>query len=283
MWKNRSKLLFATPLLIALLVWSQMGLYAAHKTLGWDIRFNIIDLCNHLLLKLGFGSISPVLNLLVAYTAVVTLWLVAKQAYAARQALRKVQERTHHPLTAMLQARFPEDKHSLIVIAAKQPFALTLGLFRPRIVLSSGLLELLDPSEIEAVYYHERSHRRHRDPLKTFVLLVVSKVMWYVPILDWCSRHYKIAREIIADHEAMTVMGTPASLGSALLKLLKKQDRPQAVDFAYVSFADTSINYRIHHIIDPESAASPQLPVMLAVISLPVVLVLSGVFFLSLL
>ncbi|SDD18941.1 Signal transducer regulating beta-lactamase production, contains metallopeptidase domain [Paenibacillus sp. UNCCL117] len=282
MWKNRSKLLFATPLLIALLVWVQMGLYAAHETFGLALRFNIFDLCSSLLRAMGFDSINPLLNALVIYTLLVSLWLIAKQAYAARHAARKVQERRHEELTTWLQAKFPEDKHGLTVVNAAQPFALTLGLFRPKIVFSTGLLELLDSREVEAVYYHERHHRKHRDPLKTFTLQLVSTVMWYIPILSWCSHHYKIAREILADHEAMTVMGTPESLGSALLKLLKKPSAP-AADFAYVSFADTSIHYRIHHIIDPETAVSPRLPIKLAAISLPVVLALTGVFFLSLL
>ncbi|WP_159881886.1 M56 family metallopeptidase [Paenibacillus puerhi] len=282
MWKNRSKLLFATPLMIALLVWVQMGLYVAHETLGWALGFNIFDLCSHLLRAMGFDSVTPVLNALVIYTFIVSLWLVGKQMYAARQAWRKLQGRVHQPLTALLHAKFSDDKESLIVVSAKQPFALTLGLLRPRIVLSSGLLDLLDTGELEAVYYHERHHRRHRDPLKTFTLQLVSTVMWYIPILAWCSHHYKIAREILADHEAMTVMGSPESLGSALLKLLKKPAAP-AVDFAYVSFADVSIHYRIHHIIDPDSTVSPRVPLKLAVISLPVMLALSTVFFLSLL
>ncbi len=283
MWENRSRMLFASAFVLALIVWVQMGLYAAHVLFGWSLRFNVFEICSSLLKALGFDSVTPLLSVLVAYTFGLSLWIWAKQVCLSRRAYRKLLASRHERSTQELNARFSADKPDLLVVMCAEPIALTLGLFRPKIILSTGLLKLLDRDELEAVVYHEQYHRNHRDPLKTFLLHLACSVMRYIPILRWCYHHYKIAREILADREAMAVMGSPASLGSALLKLMKKRERTASMDFAYVSFADTSINYRIRQILDPQGEPSLGLPVKLAIVSLPVVVFLSGLFFLSLL
>ncbi len=280
MWENRSRMLFASAFVLALIVWAQMGLYAAHVLFGWSLRFNVFEICSSLLQALGFDSVTPLLSVLVASTFGLSLWIWAKQVCLSR---RKLLASRHERSTQELNARFSADKPDLLVVMCAEPIALTLGLFRPKIILSTGLLKLLDRDELEAVVYHEQYHRNHRDPLKTFLLHLACSVMRYIPILRWCYHHYKIAREILADREAMAVMGSPASLGSALLKLMKKRERTASMDFAYVSFADTSINYRIRQILDPQGEPSLGLPVKLAIVSLPVVVFLSGLFFLSLL
>lgn len=282
MWKNRSKILFASAFCLALIVWTQMGLYAAHKLLGWGLSFNVFEICSSLLKALGFDMVTPLLSALVIYTYGFSIWIWAKQVYKSQRAYRKILAYRDEALTGKLNARFASEKPDLLVVCCKEPIALTLGLLKPRIILSSGLLELLDEEELEAVVHHELFHRNHKDPLKTFLLQLACSVMRYIPILRWCYHHYKIVREILADHAAMTAMGSPASLGSALLKLVKQRERAAAMDFAYVSFADTSINYRIRQILDPQDKPSLGQPLKHAFVSLPVVLSLSLLFFLSL-
>lgn len=283
MWKSRSKMLFASAFILALFVWTQMGLYAAHILLGGELQFNVFEVCGSLLKALGFDSVTPLLSALVAYTFGCSLWIWARQVYLSRRTYRKLLASRHDGSTEELNARFSADKPDLLVVTCAEPIALTLGLLRPKIILSTGMLQLLDRQELEAVVYHELYHRHHRDPLKTFLLHLACSVMRYIPILRWCYQHYKITREILADREAIRVMGSPASLASALLKLVRKRERTASMEFAYVSFADTSINYRIRQILDPRGMPALGLPVKLTIVSLPVVLSLSVLFFLSLL
>ena len=41
-----------------------------------------------------------------------------------------------------------------------------MGFVRPKIVLSTGLMSLLNDDELKAVIYHEMYHKENRDPLK---------------------------------------------------------------------------------------------------------------------
>lgn len=68
---------------------------------------------------------------------------------------------------------------------------------------------------------------KHRDPLAIFLLSVISKALWYIPIFAWIAKKYPIMIELRADKYAIGQMNQPADLGSALLKLLKQQSPHQ--------------------------------------------------------
>ena len=61
----------------------------------------------------------------------------------------------------------------LAAVTASAPFALTYGLFRPRILASTALAADLDGAELAAVLAHEREHVRRRDPLKDLIARIL--------------------------------------------------------------------------------------------------------------
>ncbi len=60
------------------------------------------------------------------------------------------------------------------VVESSRPFALTVGWFRPRVLVSTALLERLTPSQIEIVVAHERAHAVRRDALAVTAARVLS-------------------------------------------------------------------------------------------------------------
>lgn len=60
------------------------------------------------------------------------------------------------------------------VVESSRPFALTVGWFRPRVLLSTALLERLTPSQLEIVVAHERAHAVRRDALAVTVARVLA-------------------------------------------------------------------------------------------------------------
>ncbi len=52
------------------------------------------------------------------------------------------------------------------ILESGRPVAATVGLLRPTVLVSRGLLERLDPPQARAVCAHEAAHRRRRDPLR---------------------------------------------------------------------------------------------------------------------
>ena len=60
-------------------------------------------------------------------------------------------------------------------IESERPFSVTLGLWRPEIVVSTALVESLSPGQLAIVLDHERAHARRRDSLWRLVAAVLSR------------------------------------------------------------------------------------------------------------
>lgn len=110
------------------------------------------------------------------------------------------------------------------VVADERPFSFCYWFARPRICLSTALVERLDPDELRAVLYHERYHLRQRDPLRQIVARYFAAGLYVVPVVDELLSFHTLQKEIDADQEAVRASGDVRSLASALYKLLPDAD-----------------------------------------------------------
>jgi len=110
------------------------------------------------------------------------------------------------------------------VVADDRPFSFCYWFLRPRICLSTALVERLDTDELRAVLYHERYHLRQRDPLRQVVARYFAAGLYVVPVVDELLAFHTLQKEIEADQEAVRASGDVRSLASALYKLLPDAD-----------------------------------------------------------
>ncbi|MFD1887382.1 M56 family metallopeptidase [Paenibacillus wenxiniae] len=277
-WKRRSDRLLSTGLGIALFTFVLMGMYAMHMLFGWNIPFDVLRICNMWMQEHGWLSVSHLLGTLVICTFVLFTGYAMDQCYGSYRAAQRCRQLENHALSERFNRRYyPQGEPIFIIVRHAEPLALTMGTWKRRIILSEGLLQLLDEQELEAVVHHERFHYEQRDPLRTFMLSQASFALWFLPVLRNIAIHYKISREVLADHAAIEQLGTPAGIGGALLKLVKSSRARMQLParMIYSSFAETSLNYRIHRIIEPDSGHSPRLALWSVIISLPILIVLS--------
>jgi len=109
-------------------------------------------------------------------------------------------------------------------VADERPFSFCYWFLRPRICLSSALVERLDADELRAVLYHERYHLRQRDPLRQVVARYFAAGLYVVPVVDELLAFHTLQKEIEADQDAVRASGGVRSLASALYKLLPDAD-----------------------------------------------------------
>jgi Zn-dependent protease with chaperone function len=268
---NRTVWIAVISLVCSAFLFVQMGTYAAHLLFGLKLRFNLFDLCAVFIGGLDNPFIRPVISAVIWCTLATALWSAVQTVYNTGRAYRKIAASRHSDVTDMDQteaAAIPED---CILVPHQAPAAFTIGLFKPKIVLTTGLLDLLDPPEVQAVIFHEQYHRRYRDPLVICMLEIASKAMWYIPAFKWVSGIYKVAAEIMADKHAMTLMGGSDALGGALLKMLKngcgQHNGVMHYTASYASFAQSSLDLRIKHIINPQMKLAYRLPVIRCIVS----------------
>lgn len=95
--------------------------------------------------------------------------------------------------------------------------AFTVGLFRPKIFVSSDLAGRLSRRELAAVLAHEGAHRERRDPLRLFAFRFLAQLLFWIPALRRVADDLADEAEIEADTAAAARF--PLDLASALVTL----------------------------------------------------------------
>jgi Zn-dependent protease with chaperone function len=123
-------------------------------------------------------------------------------------------------------ATLPIGQQRLRVLEAPYPMASTIGLWRPRILVSTGMIATLSATEMGSVIAHEWGHVMRRDPLRVALLRWCRDALWWLPIVGALVRDSTRVMEDAADDVAVALTDQPLELAAALVKTAKAQAPP---------------------------------------------------------
>ena len=129
---------------------------------------------------------------------------------------------------------------------ASRPAAFCFGLLRPRVVVTSGLVERLSDEELAAAVWHEVQHARVREPLRCLFARAVATAFFWLPLFRDLSDRYTLARELDADRLA-TSRTSRRALAGALHEVAAGPALAGAVGFADLAAA------RVDRLLDPQT------------------------------
>lgn len=118
----------------------------------------------------------------------------------------------------LLAAMAAADVTDVRCLAEVQPLAFCSGVLRPRIHVTTGLLQVLSGPELEAVLRHEGHHCQHRHPLLRALLIGTRDVMFFLPVVGWLAERILDDAELAADRAAIRIVGRQA-VASALWRV----------------------------------------------------------------
>ena len=241
-----------------LLLSSAAAMIVARQSLTPPSSQAISDACNN---WIGTGGPASLLGLSIAVLALAALGLglrsIGRQVRATRRYLAALRPSA---------AGFEIDGVHCHLIDSSEPHAFCAGYLRPRVYLSRGAWDELDPDELRAVLAHESHHVRRRDPLRLLAARALADALFFLPILRRSSERYAALGELAADEAAVAASGGHGPLASALLKFSESPSHPAAV----VALAPE----RVDHLMgDPDVTrwrlpSSPLAPSLLALAAL---------------
>ena len=135
------------------------------------------------------------------------------------------------------------------VVAMDQPTAFCYGFWKPRVLVTTGLLESLDDEETTAVLIHEWAHLRSRAPLQLLLSRALAKAMFFLPIARDLSNRFELAQEIAADAEVVRICGERYGLARALLKLSQSPPKHDYARLAVGGFSQLAV--RVQYLSEP--------------------------------
>ncbi|HXE31005.1 MAG TPA: M48 family metalloprotease [Terriglobales bacterium] len=187
--------------------------------------FAVGCLSSFLWLEQGRGAEQAGVGFLLCATAGATaggvmLARVARAAWSSRRLLRRIAAEAEE--LAMPQAA------PALVIADAAPLLALAGVWRPRLLVSRGLLDALTPEQLEAGLRHERAHQRAGDNWKRLLLSSVPALglgsrltpverMW-ARLVEWSADEGAASGDRLRSLSLASTLITLARLGSHSLQ-----------------------------------------------------------------
>ncbi len=158
--------------------------------------------------------------------------------------LRTVLARARHRRLLNLLADPSRKRSGTLTLEHPSPVAYCLPGIRPRIVISSGTVRLLDQAQLAAVIEHERGHAHERHGLVMLPMTSLTEPFRWVPFARLAPRAVADLLEMAADDHAAR-LHAPSSLASALVALSTAGAPPRCA----LALASHGVNARVRRLL----------------------------------
>ena len=181
-----------------------------------------------------------------------------------------------------LQALLPQHRLSVedVVFLNLAPVhAFSMGFWRPRLWLTSGLVNLLTDDELSAVLAHEVHHCRQRDPLRLLIIRTLKAAFFCLPPVGHLAEAAELQQELAADQSAISHLGSDLPLLCTLQKLLKQGSTGVVSSLvAYSPFNVTEA--RLRRLVYPAQPHDRRKLAFIGLLNLGALIILSSLVFL---
>lgn len=147
---------------------------------------------------------------------------------------------------AALYQAAPPNSHGIRVLPTDRPEAFVVGLLRPQLFASRGLLSMSTYAR-EVVLTHERAHILRRDPLRA--LIASGLLAFHLPgIAGTIRRRLQTTAETAADAHAASAVGDNARVADVLVRLVRAH---HALPIYSLGFDGAKLEVRVHRLLAP--------------------------------
>ena len=166
--------------------------------------------------------------------------------------LRTTFDRARHRHLLDLVSRTVEGNPNVYVLDDPRIAAYCLPGFRPRIVLSAGVLSLLNDSEIRAVLAHEEGHAHGHHGVVMLPFASMDSLLRWMPYARHARTAVAVLLEMAADDFAVRSTETQ-DLARALIEMAASGGSPTCA----LAAGTTAVTTRIHRLIRPHRTSTP--------------------------
>lgn len=133
----------------------------------------------------------------------------------------------------------------------RKPVAFAAGLVKKKIIISSGIRNLLTEEELDCVLLHEAGHLKMNHPIKRLVVKSIMEGFIIFPFHKRIWKGYKNLTELSADEFALLRGGVPYALAKAIVKVAKESHGDKNL-LPVPSFSDSQVKMRVNAILEVE-------------------------------
>jgi len=140
---------------------------------------------------------------------------------------------------------------------------MSLGFFRPAVVIPRTLFEALSHSELEQIVLHEVAHLHRRDDWSNLAQKLIEAALPIQPAIYWLGNQMSLAREMACDDWVIAATGTPRPYAAALAKVAELSQWQRAGVLAAGAAGNRSQLFRrVRQMLDRTRNTAPRLTVV---------------------
>lgn len=137
----------------------------------------------------------------------------------------------------------------------------TVGWWRPVVLVPTALLAQMPVPLLEALLAHELAHITRRDYLVNLAQSVIETLLFFHPVVWWLSARLRAERELIADELASRAIDDPRRLAAALHALASMPPAPTRIA-GVVPARGGSLLRRVEALVSPQPSAASWKPAL---------------------
>jgi beta-lactamase regulating signal transducer with metallopeptidase domain len=151
----------------------------------------------------------------------------------------------------MLDGVATRSRAGMLVVPFAEPHAFVVGMLRPQIYFSQGLLTTAGSRDLPSVLAHERAHANRRDPLRRLVASLA--LAHHLPgVAAALERRLARAHEMAADADAARVIGDRGRIAEVLVHFARLRISQPALSGA-ASWLGGDLETRVRRLLAPEA------------------------------
>lgn len=171
-------------------------------------------------------------------------------------------QRSYHVLQALRATGTHDATADVTIVETAKPLCLAAGLLKGRVLVSRGLLRMLDARSWTVVLSHERAHIERKDAL--VAVLVRALCSLHLPSVgSWIQRELAIAAEQVCDERAASTVGDRLAVAETILTVERALQRTGAPELgpAALAFGASAVERRVEALLNERLPECSLLPV----------------------
>lgn len=206
------------------------------------------------LLRFIEGNLPFITMVWMLAVLVLTLRFLAELAYVQRLKYQPGQlpAVAHQDLLNQLAARMGIRKFIALKENLRISSPMVIGFIKPVILVPFGLLNRLDPEQVESILAHELAHIRRHDYLLNLFQSLVEIVLFFNPATWWISSFIREEREHCCDEMAIAQTGNQVAFVQTLVRLEEYRTLPNSLAPAFNGRREGGVLGRVKRIVNNE-------------------------------
>lgn len=161
----------------------------------------------------------------------------------------------------LLSARLGLRNAPRVLLSSQAIGPLSMGVFRPTIILPAELVDDRWKESLEPILVHELLHLRRGDVMVNHLQVVAQTLWWFHPLVWWANREARRERERCCDEAVLSqITISPAGYARTLLDVLDLRHRFSQSPLLPIASASDVNDQRLRHIMRPNTRFNRHTP-----------------------